>query len=66
MSVHCAHLPPGDEVPAGLVETTSLEAHRNGANLVLLYGLIRVEKEGRRIGRAGCVEAKDNRDGPLL
>ena len=57
LSVRCAHLPPGDEVPAGLVETASLEAHGSGANLVLLDGLIRVEKEGRRIGRGGCVEA---------
>ena len=40
-------VPPGEEVPAHLVDAARLEADREGSVVVALDGLVRVEDEGR-------------------
>ena len=52
-------VPPGEEVPAHLVEAARLESDRERSVVVCLRGLVRVEDEGR--GVAGIAAALNRR-----
>ena len=57
---------PSHEVPAHLVDSARPEAHRDGAVLVPIAGLGRVEQEVSGIVRCVLVEAEHDLEGVLL